>query len=237
MIHLKEFAKELDLSFPEEIFSRRHEIDAKSLSLAIENVQKTISFLHPQVKQSLLDCLQRHNILFRVSGEDSGSKSWYSKYFESIFPGDNSPRRYLQAVPSAPAPSSGIGSPSPSPSPGPVPTPSQLPHSDPPTPSSSTPFFPPAGNDRNLGVPPSENSSSGPGGSNVEPDKKSNSHRSVIIAVAVTASVTFVAVALFFLCCGGFCKPGSKVRRNDERPLLSLSLTDFSAGMHSPRVL
>ncbi|XP_024018695.1 formin-like protein 5 [Morus notabilis] len=227
VIHLKEFVKELDLRFPKEIFSRTYGIDPKGLSLARENIEKSISFLHPQVKHTLLECLQKHNILLRDSGEDSGSRSWYSKYFESIFPGDNVPRRYLQTISGAPAPSSATGSPSPSP--GPAPSPSQPPSSDPPAPSPRTQFSPPVVNDPDLGVPPAENSSSSPG-SDVQPDKKSNSHRAVIIAVAVTASVTFVVVALFFLCCGGFCKPGSKVGRNDERPLLSLSLSDFSVG-------
>ncbi|PON55941.1 Formin, FH2 domain containing protein [Trema orientale] len=234
LIHLKEAVKVLELSLPEKIPSNFHGINPESWSLAKENIQKTVSFLHPQVKQALLDCMQEHNLLFRVSGEEAGSKIWYSKFLEFIFPRDYVPRRNLaseslQSVAGAPAPAPAVGSPIPSP--GPAPSTSQLPGSTPPAPSPKQPFFPPINNDSNLGGPPAENSSSGPdSGSNVRADKKSKSHRSVVIAVAVTASVTFVIVALLFLCCSGFCGTGSKVRRNDERPLLSLSLSDFSIG-------
>lgn len=52
----------------------------------------------------------------------------------------------------------------------------------------------------------------------------------IIIAVGVTASVTFiVAVLLFYCCCGTSFGSG----RNDERPLLSLSLSDNSVGILS----
>ena len=233
LIHLKEAVKILELLFPEEIPRNFHGINSESWSLAKENIPKTLSFLHPQVKQALLDCLQKHNLRFPVSGGDVGSKIWYAKYLESIFPRDYVPRRNLagQSVAGAPAPAPAVGSPIPSP--GPAPSTSQVPDSDPPSPSPKTPFFPPITSDSNLGGPPAENSSSGPdSGSNVS-NKKSNKHRSVVIAVAVTASITFVIVALLFLCCSGFCRTGSKVGRNDERPLLSLSLSDFSIGMHS----
>ncbi|KAG8365028.1 hypothetical protein BUALT_Bualt18G0060300 [Buddleja alternifolia] len=56
------------------------------------------------------------------------------------------------------------------------------------------------------------------------------SHETLIIIVAVTASVTFVLAALFFLCCCLCCRAGSGRGRNDERPLLSLSLNDYSVG-------
>ncbi|KAH6835553.1 formin homology5 [Perilla frutescens var. hirtella] len=49
----------------------------------------------------------------------------------------------------------------------------------------------------------------------------------IIIAVGVTASVTFiVSILLFYLCCAN----GLAAGRNDERPLLSLSLSDNSVG-------
>ncbi|XP_062077835.1 formin-like protein 5 [Humulus lupulus] len=233
LIHLKEAVKVPDLGLPDEIPSNFNGFNPEIWSLAKENIQKTISFLHPQVKQTLLDCLQKHNLLFRVSGEEVGSKIWYPKYLESLFPRDYVPRRVLafeslQSIAGAPAPAPAVESPLPSP--GPALSPSQLPSSDPPA-SPNTPFFPPINNNPNLKGPPAENSSADPNsGSNVGKDKKSKSKRSVVIAVAVTASVTFVIVALLFLCCGGYCGTGSKVRRNDERPLLSLSLSDFSIG-------
>ncbi|KAM6580415.1 hypothetical protein CsatA_004189 [Cannabis sativa] len=231
LVHLKETVKVLDLSLADEAPSHFHGINAESWSLAKENIQKTISFLNPQI----LYCLQTHNPLFRVSGEELGSKIWYPKYLESIFSRDYVPRRVLafeslQSVAGAPAPAPAPAVESPLPSPGPAPSPSQLPSSDPPT-SPKMPFFPPINNDPNLRSPPAKNSTAGPNsGLDAQDVKRSKSNRSVVIAVAVTASVTFVIVALLFLCCGGYCGTGSKLRRNDERPLLSLSLSEFSIG-------
>lgn len=49
----------------------------------------------------------------------------------------------------------------------------------------------------------------------------------ILMAVGVTAAVTFlVSILLFYLCCAGSFAAG----RNDERPLLSLSLSDNSVG-------
>ncbi|PKU77325.1 Formin-like protein 11 [Dendrobium catenatum] len=58
----------------------------------------------------------------------------------------------------------------------------------------------------------------------------SNSFQTIIIAVVVTAADTFTLVALFFCCCNRYA--GSKYQtvngKNDERPIFSLSLSDFS---------
>ncbi|KAF4394601.1 hypothetical protein F8388_020426 [Cannabis sativa] len=216
-----ETVKVLDLSLAGEAPSHFHGINAESWSLAKENIQKTISFLNPQI----LYCLQTHNPLFRVSGEEVGSKIWYPKYLESIF-SRYVPRRVLafESLKSV------AGAPAPAPASRAAPSPSQLPSSDPPT-SPKMPFFPPINNDPNLRSPPAKNSTAGPNsGLDAQDVKRSKSNRSVVIAVAVTASVTFVIVALLFLCCGGYCGTGSKLRRNDERPLLSLSLSEFSIG-------
>ncbi|KAF9672935.1 hypothetical protein SADUNF_Sadunf11G0096000 [Salix dunnii] len=90
------------------------------------------------------------------------------------------------------------------------------------------PFFP------RLSPPPlslSENSSGGStSGPNIEPDNGKNNNKTVLIAVLVTAAVTFVLAALFFLFCTTVCRRGSGARRNDERPLLSISLSDYSVG-------
>lgn len=49
----------------------------------------------------------------------------------------------------------------------------------------------------------------------------------ILMAVGVTAAVTFlVSILLFYFCCAGSFAAG----RNDERPLLSLSLSDNSIG-------
>ncbi|KAJ6293198.1 hypothetical protein OIU78_025226 [Salix suchowensis] len=125
----------------------------------------------------------------------------------------------------APAPSFGSMIPSPAPAPylAPYPVSTQNP-----APSSDEPFFP------RLSPPPlslSENSSGGStSGPNIEPDNGKNNNKTVLIAVLVTAAVTFVLAALFFLFCTTVCRRGSGARRNDERPLLSISLSDYSVG-------
>ncbi|PKU67947.1 Formin-like protein 11 [Dendrobium catenatum] len=59
----------------------------------------------------------------------------------------------------------------------------------------------------------------------------SNSFQTIIIAVVVTAAATFTLAALCFCCCNRYA--GSKYQtvngQKDERPILSLSLSDFSS--------
>lgn len=118
------------------------------------------------------------------------------------------PRRYLATRPGS--------------SPSPSPTRSRSP---PPRKSS----FPPS---RSPPPPPakknvSKNSTSAP----VSPAKRKEDHeKTIIIAVVVTAVSTFLFAALFFLCCTRVCGNGSGGRKNDERPLLSLSSSDYSVG-------
>ncbi|XP_057414870.1 formin-like protein 5 isoform X2 [Lotus japonicus] len=47
-------------------------------------------------------------------------------------------------------------------------------------------------------------------------------------AIAITALVTFIAASLLFLCCCRCCGSG-KVKQTDERPLLSMSMGDYSS--------
>ncbi|CAL0323560.1 unnamed protein product [Lupinus luteus] len=57
-------------------------------------------------------------------------------------------------------------------------------------------------------------------------------HKQLLVtAVVVTAVMTFVVAALLFLCCCRCC--GSQVSQTDERPLLSLSMSDYSIGSSS----
>lgn len=229
---------DLNICFLDEKSSSANDINSRFRSLAKGNIQKLMSVLHPQLKRTLLDCLRKNNILFHVSGEEGGSKIWDAKYLGSLYIW-NAPRRHLGArllessdtpSPAGPPISSPMPSPDPVPSPAPVPSSSPAPNPQSPavgllisspTPSPDSTFQPPANN----------HSSGSPSNSKFQENKQSNNHKSVVIAVAVTASVTFVVVALFFLCCTKICGKGSRARQNDERPLLSLSLNDFSVGM------
>ncbi|KAM7260711.1 hypothetical protein ACFE04_011384 [Oxalis oulophora] len=74
-------------------------------------------------------------------------------------------------------------------------------------------------------APPPEKQSSRSSSSKAN-DGGSN-RKTIIIAVVVTALVTFFAAALFFICCTRMYKPA---RQDDERHLLSLSMSDYAAG-------
>lgn len=90
LIKLKDAIKELDLCLPEKVSSCANEINRWSMEK--ESIDKIISLLHPEVKQILLDCLRKNNIIFRVSGEEGSSKVWYAEY---IFGKRAGPRRNL----------------------------------------------------------------------------------------------------------------------------------------------
>ncbi|XP_050368199.1 formin-like protein 5 [Argentina anserina] len=225
LTHLVETIQDLHLWLPEEISGSTDEISSKRQSLE-ENLHTLISVLHPQVKQTLSDCFRKNNLFFHVSGEESASKIWYAKYIESLCPRPV-PRRnmgseLLETFAEVPSPAPGPGSSifSPVSTPGPAPSASSIPRPlSPAAPQAS--FFPPVS--RNSVSQPSV-SPPAPG-SIIQINKKTD-RKPIIIAVVVTASVTFVFAAVFFLCCTKICNKQRKGRQNDESPLLSLSLSD-----------
>ncbi|CAK9150299.1 unnamed protein product [Ilex paraguariensis] len=227
LIRAMDAVEDLELYVPECKSSGSNEIILKSRASAKENIQKAISVLHPQVKQTLLDCLRKKNLMFLISGEEIGSKYWYTKYLESWFTGSVASKRraLLQSFAEAPAPSPAAASPvsSPAPSVDPGPSSSELPNSQ--RPSDPPPFFPPAFNDSNLQPAAGTSSNSA---SNDQSNKQKSSRRTVVVAVVVTAVVTILFAALLFLCYRKVCRAGSGDRQNDQRPLLSLS--EYSIG-------
>ncbi|KAA8523741.1 hypothetical protein F0562_010164 [Nyssa sinensis] len=235
LVHVKEVVEDFELYVTEEKSSSSNGIISKSRSLAKENIQKAISVLHPQVKQTLFECLRQKNLLFLVSGEESRSENWYTKKLESRFPRPDSPRQreLLQSSAETPAPSPAVGSPSfnPPPSSDSAPSSSQVPSPQRPAESPVQPFFPRDFNDSSSPPTAGDNSSASPTSTtNVQSNKKTSSQKSVVVAVGVTAAVSFVFATLLFLCYHKTCKTGSGVGRNDEKPLLSLSLSDYSGG-------
>lgn len=166
---------------------------------------------HSHLRQTLLDCIQ-----------DKGNLNGHNlKYLELLSSILDTPRRSLATRPG----------PSPSPSPARPPKRSRAP----PTRSRRSPsprksFFPPS---KSPSPPPakknvSKNSTTAP----VSPAKRKEDHqKTIIIAVVVTAVSTFLFAALFFLCCTRVCGNRSGGKKNDERPLLSLSSSDYSVGI------
>nr|TKS18143.1 formin-likey 2 domain-containing family protein [Populus alba] len=213
---------------PEETFSGADELSSEGWSMAKENSQRLIKVLHPQLKETILDCIRKNSYLFHVSGDEGGADIYHSTSLNSLFHRHAGARRnLLQSIAEAPAPAPAVGSliPSPAPAPDLALSPVSTPN---PAPSPQELFF-----TRPSPPPPSlsENSSGGPASvPNIDPDNGKNNNKTVLIAVLVTAAVTFVLAALFFLFCTKVCRRGSGARRNDERPLLSISLSDYSVG-------
>ncbi|XVF34096.1 hypothetical protein REPUB_Repub18cG0027900 [Reevesia pubescens] len=203
-----------------------NDINLKGHSLAKENIQKLINVLHPQLKQALSDCIRKHNILFLVSGEDSGFKTWYTRYFESLFRWHDVPRRTLATESNAIAPALNLG-------PSLAPAPAHSLASESPD-FSSDPMQSPASPPSPLPIPshqaapPRNNLLENFSSANRDSENKgTDNSKTIIVACVVTAVVTSVVAALFFFLC--YCKD-SGAKQNDERPLLSLGLSEFSGG-------
>lgn len=96
---------------------------------------------------------------------------------------------------------------------------------------------------RNLGFVLSQHKSKTPDGASKKSPKSKgskikfkysdseNHKKQVVTAIVITAVMTFVVATLLFLCCCRCCGSG-RVRQNDERPLLSMSISDSSVGTY-----
>lgn len=232
--HAEEAIKEIHMNVLEAKSSNINRFISGSQSLTKEITHKTIKILDPHMKETLLNCLSEKNLPRRVSGEEDVSEYWYTKYLGSLFSKPRASWRYLSrellesnadASAPAPAPVDGMPISSPTPSPAPEPSSSGVPFSPGPV-SPVLPFFP---SDRSgASSPPFASDTSG---SNVSSHKPSSNKKSVVIAVVVTASVTLFVAGLLFCCYRRAHRTGSQLRRNDERPLLTLSISDYTIGM------
>ncbi|KAJ9153706.1 hypothetical protein P3X46_027120 [Hevea brasiliensis] len=231
-VHLKEANEDLNFCFPEETSDMASESNSEGRLLTKEHVWKMVKVQNPHLMQTILDCMRKNNNLFHVSGE-SGSNIQHTRYLDSVFPIRIVPKRNLlqsiaEVPASAPVPVAGSPFFSPVPSadlaPSPVSTPSPVSMPSPvSTPSPQKPFFPQGGDSSPTAT---EDASAGPASDpNVEPDSHRSNHKVIVIAVVVTAAVTFAFAALFFFFCTKIRRRNSGGRQNDEKPLLSLSLS------------
>ncbi|XP_010533507.1 PREDICTED: formin-like protein 5 [Tarenaya hassleriana] len=183
------------------------------LPVAKDNVEKHI----------FLDCVGKSRKALDVFGHKVGFEIHRDKYLKVSLSLPSAPRRNLASKPS-PGPSPSLGTFAPSPKH------SRIPPTRARAPSPWNSFFPPKVNMRPPPPPPpakknsSSNSRPGPGKGG------DDNHKTVIIAVIVTAVVTFMFAALCFLCCMKVFGHRSGGKQNDERPLLSLSMNDYSVG-------
>ncbi|KAL6570719.1 hypothetical protein OROGR_000269 [Orobanche gracilis] len=140
----------------------------------------------------------------------------------------------------APAPSPTLPSPGQAPAPSPTITspslaPSFIPVASPKN-TARTPSLPVSPQDSNdFNMQPTDGEHTSIGISDVKSGDRKTNKRTVVIAVIVTACVTFGMAALLFVFWRRCCGPGWRRGRNDESPLLSLSLSDYSiSSSHRP---
>ncbi|KAH6834802.1 formin homology5 [Perilla frutescens var. hirtella] len=215
LLQAQKNVQDFELRFAEKSSYSSELVDGKS---SRAQMHQAVNVLFPQVYQILVDCVRGKNLLRNV-GKEKSLDSWYPRYLEFLFklPWSSKRRVLAQASGEAPAPSPLNLSPSPAPS---IPLPSaNIPASPP-----SVPFFRP---DVNSNSQPTAAGEQTAGASNEQPSNQKSSKKTVVIAVVVTASVTFVIVAVLFLFCRR-CGIGRGRGKNDERPLLSLSISDYS---------
>ncbi|GMJ11491.1 hypothetical protein HRI_004818200 [Hibiscus trionum] len=209
---LKEAFEDPKLHLSEETRSTTNVIYKKSHSLAKESFKNLINVLRPQLKLSLSDCIRKNKLLFQESGKDSGFKTCYPHYSESLIRWCEVSRRSLATQSFAVHSASNLGPPSPRPS---APAPSLSYES----PGSST--------DLSLSVKLStsqltihkKQAVEAKEGYLEEEEAEEVDNTIIVIACVTTAVVTslIALVALFF-----FCHSDSGCTLNDESPLLSL---------------
>ncbi|QCD86523.1 diaphanous 2 [Vigna unguiculata] len=248
LFHLVKDVGNHDLCLSRELSGGTNIISSEIQPLAREETKNFINAYCSEFKEDILHCLRKDNPPLPVSGKEDDSDIWHVAYMGPPFSRSSAPTRnfgriLLQRISDPPSPgpapsltpfpepsSAPSSEPSPAPSSDPSPVPS--PHSPvhhlpgPLQPSSAPSFFPkltpPAASD--ISAPPSS-----------ETDKQEDSHsnkKTVVLAVVITAVVTFIAASLLFLCWRRHRRTGH-VRLNDDRPLLSLSMSDYSVGPSS----
>ncbi|XP_027353968.1 formin-like protein 5 [Abrus precatorius] len=246
LFHLMKEVEDCDLWLSQELSGHTNKINSEIQPLKRADIQKLISACQPQFEENFLHYLEKNNLPLPISRGEDDSKILHVSHLGSLFSRSNVPRRnfgrvLLQHISEPPSPGPAVGSPTPSLTPSPEP--SLAPSSEPslaPSPLAPAPLVPspqhphlsPSTFFPKL-TPPAASEISSPPSSDInkQEDKHSNK-RTVVLAVVITALVTFIAAALLFLCCSGYCKTG-RARLNDERPLLSLSMSDYSVGPSS----
>lgn len=215
LLHVNQIYGDLGFNNPDASVART----GKNLNNQVftkENVRKALSVLEPQKRKNLFKCFRENYLISPISGEDVSPVSWLYKNLDTQFPklkptADS--RRLLAEAPSrAPSPrssrSKGSGSKHKSP---------------PPEDKFSIPFHVPDS-------PPGADSESDSAADN---GSSGHSETTIIAVVVVTAVVTFLAALILFLCCRKALGGGSKLEHKDDRPLLSLSLSDQTASSSS----
>lgn len=215
-------------------------LDFEELLFHSRDLQESNFHLYTEMKGSLIDCLIKQNLLVPIFGGSNSINAEHmarvlnqgpllrkhlagqsaTKNFPSTFPDSVLPRRRIQASEASSAPFDGINHITLQP-PSEAPSPKNDPENFSPAPASGDHLEPEVNNSVSpIAITPSEHTSS----------KK----KAIIIAVVVTATVTLTFAAICFCCFYKYLERKYQFgnQKRDERPLLSLSLSDFSGSPH-----
>ncbi|XP_057540334.1 formin-like protein 5 [Amaranthus tricolor] len=210
LIHLKQTYKDIGFCNPD-ASGKRTEKCSIDQTVTEEDVWRVLGILDSQKMKSIINCFRENYIITPISGEDANPVSWFRKHLDYSFlklnPTADSRRLLAQAPAGPPSPQSAGGK------------------------SSGKRKAPPPVDKFFIPIPvlPTKN-----GGGDSEPvtttgnGSKNNNHTTIVVAVVVTALVTFVAALCLFLCCRKAFGGGSNLEHKDDRPLLSLSLSEAS---------
>ncbi|CAL1354390.1 unnamed protein product [Linum trigynum] len=197
LIHSKEGGEDLNSCFLKETTGKPSELDSKGWPLSKQNMQQLFRSPPPQLRQVLLDCIRKNNLLYGISSEEERESSMpYLKHLNSLFFKSSIPvRNWHENTAQQPAGSS--------------------------TPKPTS---------RKIHAETSSDETETEEGEEEEPEE--NNDQKLIIAVVVTAASTSIFAALLFFCCLKVFGMGSDPGLNDEKPLLSLSLSDSATSSY-----
>ncbi|XP_038996014.1 formin-like protein 5 [Hibiscus syriacus] len=211
--YLKEAYEDPKLHLSDETRRRANDIYKRSHSLAKESFQKLINVLRPQLKRSLSVCIRKNKLLFQETGKDSGFKTCYPPYSESLIRWCEVSRSGLTSQSFA------------------VDSVSNSRRSSAPAPSLSY-ESPDSSTDLSLSVKLSTSQltihkkQTEAVAIEEELEEEEEDHTIIFIACVATAVVTsLIALVVLFIC----CRNDSGSTLNDESPLLSLR-SDASGG-------
>ncbi|KAG9454255.1 hypothetical protein H6P81_007159 [Aristolochia fimbriata] len=252
LMQIKETSEGYGILLPEEITIEFSKVTPSERQQQKRNLREAINALPSQMKENLLDCLNEPNTFpIHISGvEETMSQNWFTKCLENLISWHPLYRRNLaQKAPFSPhvvSPNQGVGvsahGEGPMPSPGPSPTGFPTSHS----PASSPSPSPAEGPDIDFYFPPDppdsasdiigDDSSLSPEDAQIffppRNDNGNTSKQAIVVACVVTAVGTLSFAALIF-CCYNKCSRKSNGfgdSQKDDRPLLTLSFSDFSVG-------
>ncbi|KAJ8435493.1 hypothetical protein Cgig2_033232 [Carnegiea gigantea] len=207
LIYLKRIYEDLCFNIPNAPGTGTRKTSNEQTIMEEENTKKAFSMLHPQIKQNLFKCVRESCVVHSNYGEDVNPSSWRHEQLESILQKSNptiEPRMHpAEAIP-----------PSRLPSPASLYRLSGRRH---PSLKVNAPLT--SGDMLSVHI-----------RADSEPKVAPGDHmKAIIISCVVTALSTLSLATILFVCCRKVLDGGSGVDSKDEKPLLSLSMTEYSS--------